>query len=95
LELTRDSIYNLHVEVLKDLTTTQRILGVAVTKTILPAVYKGFRTGKAVLSDSAITLLDPDQNVLASGVLKLYDAEMTVTFVDAKGRRWWSSWARE
>jgi hypothetical protein len=95
LELTRDSVYNLHIEVLKDITTTQRVLGVEVTKTIVPAVYKGFRTGRAVLSDSALTLLNADQNVLASGVLTLYGAEMTVTFVDSKGRRWWSSWTRE
>jgi hypothetical protein len=95
LELTRDSVYNLHIEVLKDITTTQRVLGVEVTKTVVPAVYKGFRTGRAVLSDSALTLLDADQHVLASGVLKLYDSEMIVNFVDSKGRSWWSSWTRE
>jgi hypothetical protein len=95
LELQPDSIYKLNIEVLKDVTLKRKILGAEATTTLIPAIYKTFRTGHLSATDSTLILFDENHSIFAQATFKLWEGEMTATFEDEQHRHWWSSWRTE
>ena len=92
LSIRSDSTYEVRAEVLKDITIERKLLGREVTETLVPAIFKTYRTGNFLVKDSVLDLLAEDKSIFVHGIYKLWDDEITITFEDSRHQRWWSSW---
>ncbi len=86
-----DSTYEIHAEVLKDITLDRTILGKSVRETLVRAVFNTFRTSKFVTQDSTFDLLAFGKSIFVHASYKLWDDEMNIEFEDVDHRHWFST----